>query len=67
MAETSKNNLEKKLDEDLLKAQNMIENLIFEINKKEKKDRTSAQILGLLNKFRDELILTSEHFTLEEE
>tara|TARA_X000000950_G_scaffold249723_1_gene309832 strand:- start:312 stop:515 length:204 start_codon:yes stop_codon:yes gene_type:complete len=67
MAETSKNNLEKKLDEDLLKAQNMIENLIFEINKKEKKDTTSAQILGLLNKFRDELILTSEHFTLEEE
>tara|TARA_B100001175_G_scaffold311439_1_gene315880 strand:- start:597 stop:800 length:204 start_codon:yes stop_codon:yes gene_type:complete len=67
MSEISKNNLEKKLDEDLLKAQNMIENLIFEINKKEKKDRTSAQILGLLNKFRDELILTSEHFTLEEE
>jgi len=67
MAETSKNNLEKKLDEDLLKAQNMIDNLIFEINKKEKKDTTSAQILGLLNKFRDELILTSEHFTLEEE
>ena len=67
MSETSKNNLEKKLDEDLLKAQNMIENLIFEINKKEKKDTTSAQILGLLNKFRDELILTSEHFTLEEE
>ena len=67
MSEISKNNLEKKLDEDLLKAQNMIENLIFEINKKEKKDTTSAQILGLLNKFRDELILTSEHFTLEEE
>tara|TARA_S200000501_G_scaffold239539_1_gene224423 strand:- start:42 stop:245 length:204 start_codon:yes stop_codon:yes gene_type:complete len=67
MSETSKNNLEKKLDEDLLKAQNMIDNLIFEINKKEKKDTTSAQILGLLNKFRDELILTSEHFTLEEE
>ena len=67
MSETSKNNLEKNLDYNLLKAYKTIENLISDLNNKEEKDATTDEIIDLLNKFKDELILTSEHFTLEEE
>tara|TARA_B000000532_G_scaffold237254_1_gene224394 strand:+ start:190 stop:393 length:204 start_codon:yes stop_codon:yes gene_type:complete len=67
MSETSKNNLEKNLDDNLLKAYKTIENLISDLNNKEEKDATTDEIIDLLNKFKDELILTSEHFTLEEE
>jgi len=67
MSETSKNNLEKNLDDNLLKAYKTIENLISDLNNKEEKDATTEEIIDLLNKFKDELILTSEHFTLEEE
>jgi len=67
MSETSKNNLEKNLDDNLLKAYKTIENLISDLNNKEEKDTTTDEIIDLLNKFKDELILTSEHFTLEEE
>ncbi len=67
MSETSKNNLEKNLDDNLLKAYKTIENLISDLNNKEEKEATTDEIIDLLNKFKDELILTSEHFTLEEE
>ncbi len=67
MSETSKNNLEKNLDDNLLKAYKTIENLISDLNNKEEKDATTDEIIDLLNNFKDELILTSEHFTLEEE
>ena len=67
MSETSKNNLEKNLDDNLLKAYKTIENLISDLNNKEKKDATTDEIIDLLNNFKDELILTSEHFALEEE
>ena len=67
MSETSKNNLEKNLDDNLLKAYKTIENLINDLNNKEEKDATTDEIIDLLSKFKDELILTSEHFTLEEE
>ena len=67
MSETSKNNLEKNLDDNLLKAYKTIENLISDLNNKEEKDATTDEIIDLLSKFKDELILTSEHFTLEEE
>ena len=67
MSETSKNNLEKNLDDNLLKAYKTIENLINDLNNKEEKDATTGEIIDLLSKFKDELILTSEHFTLEEE
>tara|TARA_B100000282_G_scaffold98773_1_gene69567 strand:- start:1664 stop:1867 length:204 start_codon:yes stop_codon:yes gene_type:complete len=67
MSETSKNNLEKNLDDNLLKAYKTIENLISDLNNKEEKDATTDEIIDLLDKFKDELILTSEHFTLEEE
>lgn len=67
MSETSKNNLGKNLDDNLLKAYKTIENLISDLNNKEEKDTTTDEIIDLLNKFKDELTLTSEHFTLEEE
>jgi len=67
MSETSKNNLEKNLDDNLLKAYKTIENLISDLNNKEEKDATTDEIIDLLDKFKDELILTSEHFTFEEE
>tara|TARA_Y100001958_G_C21150923_1_gene487130 strand:+ start:946 stop:1149 length:204 start_codon:yes stop_codon:yes gene_type:complete len=67
MSETSKDNLEKNLDDNLLKAYKTIENLISDLNNKEEKEATTDEIIDLLNKFKDELILTSEHFTLEEE
>ena len=67
MSETSKNNLEKNFDDNLLKAYKTIENLINDLNNKEEKDSTTDEIIDLLNKFKDELLLTSEHFTLEEE
>ena len=67
MSETSKNNLEKNLDDNLLKAYKTIENLINDLNNKEEKDATTGEIIDLLSKFKDELILTSEHFTFEEE
>ena len=67
MSETSKNNLEKNLDDNLLKAYKTIENLISDLNNKEEKDATTDEIIDLLSKFKDELILTSEHFTFEEE
>tara|TARA_B100000214_G_scaffold234130_1_gene171082 strand:+ start:302 stop:505 length:204 start_codon:yes stop_codon:yes gene_type:complete len=67
MSETSKNNLEKNLDDNLLKAYKTIENLINDLNNKEEKDATTDEIIDLLSKFKDELILTSEHFTFEEE
>ena len=67
MSETSKDNLEKNLDDNLLKAYKTIENLISDLNNKEEKEATTDEIIDLLNKFKDELLLTSEHFTLEEE
>ena len=67
MSEISKNNLEKNLDDNLLKAQNGIEDLINELNNKEEKDSTTNEIIDLLNKFKDELLLKFEDFTFEEE
>ncbi len=67
MSEISKNSLEKNLDDNLLKAHNTIEDLINELNNKEEKDSTTNEIIDLLNKFKDELLLKSEDFTFEEE
>lgn len=67
MSEISKNNLEKNLDDNLLKAQNGIEDLINELNNKEEKDSTTNEIIDLLNKFKDELLLKIEDLTFEEE